>query len=318
MGLSVDRPVAFLSENDIEYLTLALGAMWAGVPVAPVSSAYSLILQDYGKLRQILGIVTPGLVFAANAGFAKAIATVLPAEVPVVLTEGAAAAIDGPLAGRDLRHFNSRLAIEPGATLIAAHAAVGPDTVAKCLYTSGTTKALKGVVNTHRMLCANQQRLRQCMVFLADEPPVLLDWLPWTHAFGGNHNLGLTLYNGGTLYIDDGKPTPKGIAATLRNLREISPTACFNVPKEFEEIAFAMDTYTVLYGSAVQALQGLHVCRRRPESLRVFRSGPLITPKDARSSLQMLAIARAMAALCAQTGRLSSALLGHAQKTLRL
>ena len=175
MGLSVDRPVAFLSENDIEYLTLALGAMWAGVPVAPVSSAYSLILQDYGKLRQILGIVTPGLVFAANAGFAKAIATVLPAEVPVVLTEGAAAAIDGPLAGRDLLHFNSRLAIEPGATLIAAHAAVGPDTVAKCLYTSGTTKALKGVVNTHRMLCANQQRLRQCMVFLADEPPVLLD-----------------------------------------------------------------------------------------------------------------------------------------------
>ena len=176
MGLSVDRPVAFLSENDIEYLTLALGAMWAGVPVAPVSSAYSLILQDYGKLRQILGIVTPGLVFAANAGFAKAIATVLPAEVPVVLTEGAAAAaIDGPLAGRDLRHFNSRLAIEPGATLIAAHAAVGLDTIANFLFTSGTTKAIKGVVNTHRMLCANQQRLRQCMVFLADEPPVLLD-----------------------------------------------------------------------------------------------------------------------------------------------
>ena len=252
LGLSVERPVAILSDNDIEHLTLALGAMWAGVPYAPVSSAYSLISQDYGKLRHILGTVTPGLVFAANASYAKAIAAVLPAEVPVVLTDGAAAAAadtDSPLAGRKVRGFNTLLVAEPGATLAAAHAAVGPDTIAKFLFTSGSTKAPKGVVNTHRMLCANQQQLRQCMGFLADEPPVLLDWLPWNHTFGGNHNLGLTLYNGGTLYIDDGKPTPKGIAATLRNLREISPTAYFNVPKGFEEIAFAMDTDTVLRDS---------------------------------------------------------------------
>jgi len=255
LGLSVDRPVAILSDNDIEHLTLALGAMWAGVPYAPVSSAYSLISQDFGKLRHILGIVTPGLVFAANARYAKAIAAVLPADVPVVLTDGAAAAAatdgqtPGPLAGRDVRHFNSLLAAEPGATLAAAHAAVGPDTIAKFLFTSGSTKAPKGVVNTHRMLCANQQQLRQCMGFLADEPPVLVDWLPWNHTFGGNHNLGLTLYNGGTLYNDDGKPTPSGIATTLRNLREISPTAYFNVPKGFEEIAVAMDTDTVLRNS---------------------------------------------------------------------
>ena len=246
-GLSVDRPLAILSENDLEHLTLALAAMWAGVPFAPVSSAYSLISQDYGKLRHILGLLTPGLVFAASPAYAAAIAAVLPSDVPVVLTEGAAQAKEeGPLAGRDVRHFNSLLAAEPGATLAAAHAAVGPDTIAKFLFTSGSTKAPKGVVNTHRMLCANQQMLRQCMRFLADEPPVLVDWLPWNHTFGGNHNIGLTLYNGGTLYIDDGKPTPKGIAQTLANLREISPTVYFNVPKGFEEIAFAMDGDTVL------------------------------------------------------------------------
>jgi feruloyl-CoA synthase len=106
-----------------------------------------------------------------------------------------------------------------------------PDTIAKFLFTSGSTKQPKGVITTHRMLCANQQMLRQCLGFLADEPPVLVDWLPWNHVFGGNHNVGITLYNGGTLYIDDGKPTPAGIAETLRNLREISPTVYFNVPK---------------------------------------------------------------------------------------
>jgi feruloyl-CoA synthase len=250
LGLSVDRPVAILSENDLEHLTLALGAMWAGVPYVPVSSAYSLISQDFGKLRHILGTVTPGLVFAADAAYAKAMAAVLPADVPVVLARGAAeAAKDGPLAGRDVRPFEALLAAAPGPALQAAHDAVGPDSIAKFLFTSGSTKAPKGVINTHRMLCANQQMLRQCLVFMAEEPPVLIDWLPWNHTFGGNHNIGLTLYNGGTLYIDEGKPTPKGMATTLRNLREISPTVYFNVPKGFEEIAFAMDSDIALRDS---------------------------------------------------------------------
>ena len=248
LGLSAERPVAILSDNDLEHLTLALAALWAGVPTVPVSSAYSLISQDYGKLRHILATVTPGLVFASGPAYARAIAAVVPADVCVVLTDGLDDAAP-LLAGRDLRRFDSLLQARPGATLAAAHAAITPDTIAKFLFTSGSTKAPKGVINTHRMLCANQQQLRQCMAFLADEPPVLVDWLPWNHTFGGNHNIGLTLYNGGTLYIDDGKPTAKGIGQTLRNLREISPTIYFNVPKGFEEIALAMDSDLLLRDS---------------------------------------------------------------------
>ena len=248
LGLSVERPVLILSDNDLESLTPALAAMWAGVPYVPVSSAYSLISQDYGKLRHILATVTPGLVFASGPAYAKAIADGVASDVCVVLTDG----LDDVallLAGRDLRRFDSLLQARPGATLAAANAAITPDTIAKFLFTSGSTKAPKGVINTHRMLCANQQQLRQCMVFLADEPPVLVDWLPWSHTFGGNHNIGITLYNGGTLYIDDGKPTAKGIAQTLRNLRELLPTLYFHVPKGFEEIALAMDSDTVLRDS---------------------------------------------------------------------
>jgi feruloyl-CoA synthase len=234
LGLGTERPLAILSDNDLEHLTLALAAMWVGVPCVPVSSAYSVVSQDFVKLRQILGTVNPGLVFASSPAYAKAIAAVVPLDTPVVLTEGA---IDG----RTVMAFEQLLATVPGAGAAQAHAQVGPDTIAKFLFTSGSTKLPKGVINTQRMLCANQQMLRQCMAFLAQEPPVLVDWLPWNHTFGGNHNVGIALYNGGTLYIDDGKPTPRGIAETLRNLREISPTVYFNVPKGFEEIASAMD-----------------------------------------------------------------------------
>jgi feruloyl-CoA synthase len=238
-GLSVERPLAILSENSLEHLTLAMGALWAGVPFVPVSPAYSLVSQDHAKLKHILGSVTPGLVFASDASYAKAIAAAVPADTPVVLARG-------ELPERRVLHHATLLDAKPGAAQHAAHAAVGPDTIAKLLFTSGSTKAPKGVINTHRMWCANQQMLRQCMRFLAEEPPVLVDWLPWNHTFGGNHNIGIVLANGGTLHIDDGKPTPGGIAETLRNLREISPTVYFNVPKGFEEIARAMDADALL------------------------------------------------------------------------
>jgi feruloyl-CoA synthase len=241
-GASVDRPVAILSDNDLEHLSLAMGAMWVGVPWVPVSPAYSLLSQDHGKLRHILGVTTPGLVFAASPAFAKAIAAAAPADAAVVFPDAAVEAHGGAdIAGRPLHRYSALLQAVPGAAVDAAHAATGPDTIVKFLFTSGSTKDPKGVVNTHRMICANQQMLRQTMAFVDDEPPVLVDWLPWNHTFGGNHNVGLVLNNGGTLYIDDGKPTPKGMAQTLANLRELAPTIYFNVPKGFEELATAME-----------------------------------------------------------------------------
>jgi feruloyl-CoA synthase len=239
-GLSAERPLVILSDNDLEHLLLGLGAMMAGVPFAPISAAYSLMSQDYGKLRHILGVLTPGLVFAASgSAFGKAISATVAADVPVVLTTG-------EIADRETLRFEDLLATPATAQVDAAHARVGPDTIAKFLFTSGSTKLPKGVINTQRMLCANQQMIRQCFPALAEEPPVLVDWLPWNHTFGGNHNVGLVIYNGGTLYIDEGKPTPALIGETLRNLREIAPTIYFNVPKGFEEIANALELDPVL------------------------------------------------------------------------
>ena len=120
--------------------------------------------------------------------------------------------------------------------LDAAHDAIGPDTIAKFLLTSGSTGNPKAVINTQRMICANQVMLRETLAFLKDEPPVIVDWLPWNHTFGGNHNIGLTLFNGGSMYLDEGKPMPGGIEETVRNLREISPTVYFNVPKGYESL----------------------------------------------------------------------------------
>jgi feruloyl-CoA synthase len=240
LKLSVERPIAILSDNDLEHLLLGLGAMLAGVPFAPISAAYSTVSQDYGKLKHILGVLTPGLVFASSASaFGNAIIATVPADVAVVLTTGS-------IEGRQTLRFDELLATKPTAQVDAAHARVGPDTIAKFLFTSGSTQLPKGVINTQRMLCSNQQMILQCFPSLGHERPVLIDWLVWNHTFGGNHNVGLTIYNGGTLYIDEGKPTPAHIGETLRNLREIAPTVYFNVPKGFEEIAGALQTDAAL------------------------------------------------------------------------
>ncbi|NML46274.1 feruloyl-CoA synthase [Ramlibacter sp. G-1-2-2] len=239
-GLSAERPVAILSENSIEHALLALGCLYAGIPHCPVSPAYSTISQDYDKLRHVLATLTPGLVFAADAArYGKAIAATVPADVEVVLGEGS-------LEGRKTTSFAELLATAPTQAVDAAMQATGPDTITKFLFTSGSTKAPKAVINTHGMWCANQMQMMQSMPLLGETSPVLVDWLPWNHTFGGNHNVGLVLYHGGTLYIDDGKPTAAGMAETLRNLREIAPTAYFNVPTGFEAIANAMKADPVL------------------------------------------------------------------------
>jgi feruloyl-CoA synthase len=238
-GLGVERPVAILGENSLEHALLALGCLYAGIPHCPVSPAYSLVSQDFDKLRHVLANLTPGLVFAPDARYARAIQATVPAELEVVLTEGG-------IEGRAVTPLAALLATVPTAAVEAALQATGPDTITKFLFTSGSTKLPKAVINTHRMWCANQQQMRQSMPLLAEEQPVLVDWLPWNHTFGGNHNVGLTIYNGGTLYIDDGKPTPALMQETLRNLREVAPTIYFNVPTGFEAIAHAMKADPIL------------------------------------------------------------------------
>jgi len=241
-GLNAQRPVAILSENSLEHALLALGCIYSGIPYCPVSPAYSTVSQDYDKLRHVLSTLTPGLVYASDgARYGKAISATVSADMEVVLGTLADAARPDDSAAKGAS-FADLLRTEPTRAVDAAMHATGPDTIAKFLFTSGSTKLPKAVINTHAMWCANQQQMRQSMPVLAEDPPVLVDWLPWNHTFGGNHNFGLTVYNGGTLYIDDGKPVPALIGETLRNLREIAPTVYFNVPTGFEAIANAMKT----------------------------------------------------------------------------
>jgi feruloyl-CoA synthase len=229
-GLSVEKPAVILSGNSIDHALMALGALYAGVPFCPVSPAYSLVSKDYGKLGFLMKLLTPGLVFADDAGkFADAIRANVPSETEIVASRG-----DVP--GRAVTMLGELLASPEYPGLDAAHDAIGPDTIAKFLLTSGSTGNPKAVINTQRMICANQVMLRETLAFLKDEPPVIVDWLPWNHTFGGNHNVGLTLYNGGSMYLDAGKPVPGGIEETVRNLREISPTVYFNVPKGYESL----------------------------------------------------------------------------------
>jgi len=213
LGLNQERPVAILSDNSVDHALLALGAMHVGVPVAPISPAYSLLSKDFAKLRSIFELVQPGLVYASDPQkFAPALAAVGAKSISVA----------------------ELLETNPGSTMEREFSKVKPESVAKILFTSGSTGTPKGVINTHRMLCANQQMLAQAWPFVEDRPPVIVDWLPWHHTFGGNHNFNLLLRNGGTLYIDGGKPAPGLAEVTARNLREIAPTMYFNVPRGYD------------------------------------------------------------------------------------
>lgn len=229
-GLSKDRPIVILSGNDIEHALLGLAAMMVGIPYAPISPAYSLMSSDFGKLRMIVDLLTPGMVFAADGmAFGKALYACVPDNVELVVTRN-------PLGDRPVTMFADLIGDEDARGVDAAHAQVTPDSIAKFLFTSGSTGTPKGVINTHRMLNSNQAMLRGNLPFVKDEPPVIVDWLPWSHTFGSNHNFNLVLVNGGSFYIDDGNPTPPGVPKTARNLRDIAPTIYFNVPKGFEAL----------------------------------------------------------------------------------
>src|SRR3954469_6266857 len=211
--LSAERPLAVLSGNDIEHALLELAAMYIGVPYAPVSPAYSLVSTDFAQLRRVMELVTPGLIYVSQRSqFQRAI----------------------DAACRGIEIIDSPPEREADAQVDAAHARVGPETIAKFLFTSGSTGSPKAVINTQRMWCSNQEMVRETLSWVQDEPPVMVDWAPWHHTAGGNKDFGMVLYNGGTLYIDEGKPLPGAIEATVRNLAEVPTNWYFTVPKGYE------------------------------------------------------------------------------------
>jgi feruloyl-CoA synthase len=226
-GLALERPVMILSDNGIDHALLALGAMHVGVPVSPVSTAYSRLSHDFAKLRYIRDLVAPGLIFADDGErYAAAIAALGLRDAELVVSAN-------PPKGVKATSFSALVDAAPGPTADAAFAAIGPDTVAKVLFTSGSTGEPKGVINTQRMLTSNQESYAAAWPFLADRPPVILDWLPWNHTFGGNSDFNMMLRNGGTMYIDEGRPAPGLIEKSLANLRDVCPTLYLNVPRGF-------------------------------------------------------------------------------------
>ena len=209
--------------------------MYCGIPYAPISPAYSTVSQDLGRLRHIFGLLSPAVIFATDGAlFDRALHAVAPADAHLVVSEN-------PPAWRPATLFGDLLATPDTSQVDEAQAATGPYTVAKILFTSGSTGVPKGVITTQLMLCSNQEMIRTVFPFLAEEPPVICDWMPWHHTFGGSHNIGLVLYNGGTMYLDRGKPMPGAFDESLRNLREVPQTVFFNVPKGFEMVVNSLE-----------------------------------------------------------------------------
>jgi feruloyl-CoA synthase len=231
-GLGSDRPLLILSGNSINHLLMTLGAMTAGIPVAPVNLDCSVRTRDHGRLEAIADFIRPGAVFAEDASrFASALDALT--WVPAIIGSGRRAGAS---------RLRSLLATRPGSRVARAFAELGPGSLAKILFESGPAGELKGVLTTHRMLSANQQMMRQAWAFLHDEPPQIVDWLPWSYAFGGSHNVNMALTNGGTMYIDAGYPAPGRFAQTIANLTDVPPTIYFNIPEGYAQLIPALES----------------------------------------------------------------------------
>ncbi|MBR1221110.1 feruloyl-CoA synthase [Bradyrhizobium sp. U87765 SZCCT0131] len=270
--LSAERPLAILSDNSIAHALLTLAAMHVGVPAAAISPAYSLVSKDFDKLKGMIRLLDPGAIYVADAAaFAPALTAIAPLHTATVVASETRGA-DG------LTAFADVAATLPGGDVARAFASLGPDTIAKFLFTSGSTGAPKAVINTQRMLTTSQAAKAQVWPFLGDADLVMLDWLPWSHTFGANHNFNMALRNGGTLYIDGGKPVPQLFATSLANLRSVMPTVYFNVPRGFDML--------------IAALRDDEALRRRffSEVRAVFYAGAAL-PQNLWEALEALSIA---------------------------
>lgn len=251
LDLSTERPLLILSGNSLEHAVIALSAQYAGVPSAAITPAYSLTDPTFTKLRDVAAQITPGAVFVQDFDrFAPAIEAVFDPSIPVIAVDG------GTRRTTRARHL-WRAVSETRADedVDKANARTGPETIAKFLFTSGTTGAPKGVIQTQQMLCSNMEMVRDCFRFVDSEPPVLVDWAPWNHVASGNMVFNFALYNGGTYYIDAGKPTAQGLDETVRNLKAVSPTWYFNVPLGFDLLCDAMESDTALAASFFRNLR---------------------------------------------------------------
>lgn len=270
-GLGLERPLMVLSGNSLEFARIMLAATLVGVPVVPVSPAYSLVSKTFEKLRYIHGLIRPGLIYVDDTrAFAGALNALDLEGTEVVAADNEGAPVNAS-------SFASLLTVPVDARVQEAATQVGPDTVAKVLFTSGSTGMPKGVINTHRMLCSNQQAIRQVWPFLESHRPVIVDWLPWNHTFGGCHNFNMILCNGGTLYIDEGKPLPGMIETTVANLREISPTLYFNVPAGYQVLLPFLEADDEL-------------CKRFFESLDLILCAAASLPQNICNRLDRLAV----------------------------
>lgn len=271
-GLSADRPLMVLSDNSVAHGLLMLAAMHVGVPSVSVSPAYSLMSQDHVKLKRIVALVEPGLIFAAETSrYARAFAAAREVSDATFVTSAPSVAA-GKLIGL------SELEAQPDPDAVAdAHRAVGPDTIAKLLFTSGSTDEPKGVITTQRMLCSNQQARAQLWPCLRKSPPILVDWLPWSHTFGGSFNFNCVLWHGGTLHIDNGRPAPGLFEHTIANLRDVPPTIYLNVPRGYDML--------------VSALRGdIELCRRFFSRLQAIFYAAAALPQNLWEALQELAV----------------------------
>lgn len=232
-------PLAIISDNSIDHLLLSLAGQYVGRPVCPVSSAYTRLFRDASRLAEVLAMVGPCLVYASDAATYGRAVQATGITCPLLFSIGADE-VRGA-GGQPAEAFDDWLATDETAAVAAAHAALDPDQPAKFLLTSGSTGVPKIVINTHRMLCANQQQMRQVWPFLEREKPEVVDWLPWSHTFGGNHNVNMVLRNGGCLTIDEGRPMPGLFEKSLANLRAVNPTVYFNVPRGYDLLATALE-----------------------------------------------------------------------------